>query len=784
MSERPQSAEDALELFLANRRRGDTTDPATFAARHPELGSELESALRALLALESTTRERSPESLPERVGAFRVLREIGRGGMGVVLEAIEEPLGRRVALKLIPQELLSSASARARFRREAELASRLDHSGIATIYGAGVDAERPWIAMRLVEGCTLAQAIAAARESGAPCARIPGASGDARAQVLALAACIARMARALQSAHEQGVVHRDVKPSNIIVAPDGQPVLLDFGLALAEDSEALALTRTGETAGTPAYLAPELVGGERTRPDAQCDVYSLGVTLYECLALRRPFDAPTPAALYRAILSSATPALRSAQQAVSRDLEVVVATAMERDRSRRYRSAAAFAEDLEACVAGRPIAARPVPLSGRVQRWARREPRQAALAALLALATIAAAVLAGTWWQSRAEVRAAERLTNAERFEAELRQGYGDLAVNWHEEADQDFVRALALVPKSPEALAGRAFVRLKQKRDAEALALLADAPATPAFEALRELAAGRQPAVELARVAGRHGDLFIDGMRLMKQVERVPRLERAIARAWAEARFAEAILRSKTSRMLYHVQRAKAAARAGDEAAARSAAAALVVLWPDQGRAQFTAGNALIDLDARAAIPYLERAIELEPAWEAPYQNLGNALIATKEFPGAERALRQAIALNPRDADALNSLGLVLEELHCDDEARGAYVQALVARPMFETLANLAVLDARGPDRALAERELAFALEYDPRENLLRLPLAKLLHARGATAEARSELETVVGLDARNAEAWELLARCAAQLGETDTAAGAAAVHAELASR
>ena len=152
-------------------------------------------------------------------------------------------------------------------------------------------------------------------------------------------------------------MHRDVKPSNIIVGSDGAPVLLDFGLAIATESSTHTLTRTGETAGTPAYLAPENVSGELAHPDAQGDVYALGVTLYECLALRKPFDAPTRVALYRAILAGTPADVRTLNRAVPRDLAVIVATAMERDRGRRYRSAGALADDLEACVAGRPIAA-------------------------------------------------------------------------------------------------------------------------------------------------------------------------------------------------------------------------------------------------------------------------------------------------------------------------------------------------------------------------------------------------------------------------------------------
>jgi len=396
MSARPRSADEAVETFLERRKSGEAIDAAAFAAEHPDLEPDLSQALESLLALESARG-------PERVGAFRIVREIGRGGMGVVLEALEEPLGRRVALKILPPELLASPSARARFRREAELASRLDHSGIATVYGAGVEDDRPWIAMRYVEGRTLARSISEAKSAGESCVRLDLSIARGRALALRVAELAAKLARALHSAHEQGVVHRDIKPSNVIVQPDGSPVLLDFGLAIEEESDGHSLTRTGEAPGTPAYLSPETVAGELARPDAQSDVYALGVLLYECLALRRPYDAPTPAALYRAILDGVAPNLRALNPSVPRDLAVVAATAMERDRSRRYRSALALAEDLEACAAGRPIAARPVPIHGRLMRWARREPRLAAAVAG-AIGIAAAAFL----WVSAAKAKAEE----------------------------------------------------------------------------------------------------------------------------------------------------------------------------------------------------------------------------------------------------------------------------------------------------------------------------------------------------------------------------------------
>ncbi len=777
MNERPESTEEALELFLECRRRGEPAAPAEFVARYPQFGAELRQALDALLALEDATREPLDPGLPERVGSYRILREIGRGGMGVVLEATEEPLGRRVALKVLTQELIANASARARFQREAALAARLDHSGIATVYGAGVEGEHPWIAMRYVEGRTLARRIAEAREAGARCVRLPGAEGE-RGPELHLARRLARVARALQAAHEVGVLHRDVKPSNVVVGEDGEPVLVDFGLAIAEDHDGHSLTRTGETPGTPAYLAPENVSGEHGRHDAQTDVYALGVTLYECLALRRPFDGPTRAALYRAIVAGDAPGLRAANPHVPRDLAVVVATAMERDRARRYRSAAALAADLEACAESRPIAARPLTLPGRVLRWARREPRQALLSASLLVTMLFLAVLGGAWWSSRADVRAAASLSRAKEYEDAIQHGYAEIAIHWLTEADASFERALGVEPGSVEALTGRALVRLKQGRDAEAAAVLADAPRTPAIEAMLALAQGGAPAADLGAewLAGASSiELFLDGMRLQRQTQQSPRSARQALRALALERFAGAVQRSNSARVLYHVQWAFAARDAGDERAMRAAAAALIALWPNHARSTFSAGCALAPVDRQAAIALLERTTELEPQWGAPYQNLGNLFLALEEFPRAEAALRRALECDPRDVHAANSLGVVLFRQDRLDEARAAYARALELQPMFETWANLGLLEESQGNHAEAERALRGALAFAPEQGALRTALARALHGQGRVAEALAEVEQVTRFAPGDPAAWRTLARWRLEAGEFEAALGAA---------
>jgi len=196
---------------------------------------------------------------------------------------------------------------------------------------------------------------------------------------------VERTARALHAAHEAGLVHRDVKPGNIMITPDGSPVVVDFGLVRDEDSDAQTLTRTGELMGTPAYMAPEQVDRDLGREDRRTDVHALGVTLYECLTLERPFESATREQLYRQILKAEPPDPRKRNPRIPVDLKVILQTALEKDRNRRYQTAEAFAEDLRRWREHEPIRAKPIGRVRRVAKWTRRHPAKAVAIAGVAL---------------------------------------------------------------------------------------------------------------------------------------------------------------------------------------------------------------------------------------------------------------------------------------------------------------------------------------------------------------------------------------------------------------
>jgi serine/threonine protein kinase/formylglycine-generating enzyme required for sulfatase activity len=361
----------------------------------------------------------------DHVGPYRLIKELGRGGQGAVHLAEDTRLGRRVALKVLTGVGSLTDANLKRFHREAELASKLDHPAICAVYDFGAFEGVPYIAMRFVEGETLAKRISNAK---APAVQ-PAASEhiaiddtpepptltdtftDSSAGVSTKIATtevvrvMEKAARAIHAAHECGVIHRDLKPGNIMVDATGEPVVLDFGLARDLEGDGVSITKSGDFLGTPAYMSPEQIASGHIHLDRRSDVYSLGVTLYECLTLRRPFDAPTREALYQAILSKEPPDPRRINKAISADLKVVIETALNKDRDRRYVSAEAFANDLRRVLETKPIQAKPISPLGRLTRWAKRNPLVAAMVAAVFLSLSIGIVATATQWLRADELR-------------------------------------------------------------------------------------------------------------------------------------------------------------------------------------------------------------------------------------------------------------------------------------------------------------------------------------------------------------------------------------------
>ncbi|MFO0810020.1 MAG: WD40 repeat domain-containing serine/threonine-protein kinase [Gemmataceae bacterium] len=433
------------EEFLERYRKGERPALKEYADKHPDLADDIRDVFPAMAMMENialadeSLAERAsggcqPPGLLTQIGDYRVLREVGRGGMGVVYEAEQVSLGRHVALKLLPRAMLRDATTRRRFEREAKAAAKLHHTNIVPVFGVGEDDGQPYYVMQFIRGHALddvlaevkrlhtpdapptaaaaadvarslvtgsfgTQAEAAADEPPAapssPSGSTPTLPGqtDRRGRKLTYWQSVARIgaqiADALDYAHRQGILHRDVKPSNLLLDGRGTPWVTDFGLAKSVGDD--NLTHTGDILGTLRYMPPEAFEG---RADARGDVYSLGITLYEMLALQPAYGERDRARLVRQVTTEEPPALATVNPAIPRDLRTIVAKASEKDITHRYQTAGELADDLGRFAADEPIRARTVGPAERVWRWCRRNPLVAGLLATVVGLLVAVAATA------------------------------------------------------------------------------------------------------------------------------------------------------------------------------------------------------------------------------------------------------------------------------------------------------------------------------------------------------------------------------------------------------
>lgn len=466
---------EAVQRYLQQIESGRPPNRAELVILYPDLMETLEPYLDAIEMLQtaapqlrepSASGSRKGEAIPEGfsaepLGDFQLVREIGRGGMGVVYEAIQLSLGRKVAIKVLPFAAALDARQLQRFRNEAQAAAALHHPHIVPVYGVGCERGVHFYVMQLIEGQNLATLISEQRQEpgkfpqtiidslshshsleqspparretpreahhetrrilgGEPTSR-RGSTSSSYARTVA--EIVAQAADALDYAHSLGVVHRDVKPANIIVDQSGVAWVADFGLAQVQSDH--VLTQAGDLLGTLRYMSPEQASGQMTHVDQRSDVYSLGATLYELLTLQPLFAADHRQALLRQILDEKPPALKSAFRSLPRELETITRKALEKVPDERYASAGAMRDDLRRFLNDLPILARPPSLPERLTKWSRRH-RGVVLSGVAALVLTVAGLSVATWMTAsaydRERAKAQEAAQQYERAEQNFRQ--------------------------------------------------------------------------------------------------------------------------------------------------------------------------------------------------------------------------------------------------------------------------------------------------------------------------------------------------------------------------
>jgi tetratricopeptide (TPR) repeat protein len=397
-----------LDDYLVSIENGQPLNAAELAERNPDLADVFQSYLGKLadlygvaIGFQGSTTDHVLENISSgkmKLGDFTLFREIGRGGMGVVYEARQESLARRVAIKLLPMASLVDSQQVARFKNEAHAAGLLNHPNIVPVYSVGSERGLHYYAMQFIDGVSMDDWVQDCSQYGA-WRKIVRWTID--------------VARALHAAHATGVVHRDVKPSNLMLDQNGKIWITDFGLARCQSD--LSLTKSGDLVGTMRYMSPEQARGQHALVDGRTDIYSLAATAYELLSLRPAHDGEDTPAILKMIAEGDVLPIRQIRGDLPRDLETVLGKAMFKGRDGRYETAEAFADDLDRVLAGEPTMARPATIVDRIGRLASKH-RSGVFAAvtvgLLGLVGFATSTAIIATWKQTSDANAARATRN------------------------------------------------------------------------------------------------------------------------------------------------------------------------------------------------------------------------------------------------------------------------------------------------------------------------------------------------------------------------------------
>ena len=780
---------ELLEAYQAGHADGGSVDLEALCREHPHLLDELRLRVHALDLIEQAYHEDRmvPASAPTRLGDYEIRREIGRGGMGVVYEAYQQGMQREVALKVLFPSVTGSKRAIERFQREARAAGRVQHTNLVPVYTMGQIDGAWFYAMELVDGVSLATVLRGMRErapvsegSTAGLSDTPGTQEYGRD----VARLFAGAADALQAAHDEGILHRDVKPSNLILDAKGVLKIIDFGVARIGD-EASDVTTTGELLGTPAYMSPEQARGRPGDVDGRADIYSLGATLYEALTLRPPFQGKSYGEVYEQLVSSEPLPPRQLDPRIARDLETVVLKAIEKDPARRYQSAGELARDLRAFADGAAIGARRVTFVERLWRRAKRHKALTAVTTCLVLALLVAGALG---------LQAREEEDKRRQTQYDLLVQEAAVALSAAEEQQQDagagealFAQAVRLAPERPEAYVGLALMEGRDVEQRLADLAVAEARGLPAAGAARLRAvllheAGRSEEARQAEAGLARAPVPASPLHALALGLRAAQLEdvdRAVAHLTTAvvtsptpslygylARRARAPLLARQGRLREALDDLHATRARGERGADRTLLTA--ALWRrlgEEGKAESLLAESLADDIATMA--------DWHAMLEAMHFMRGRQLDAQGKADAALTALRRAVAVPGSSENTRMLLVKVLLREGHHEEAIAVLEQAMIdwpehgRPPMWRGLVHLELERDDAEARVRAEALARRAMPLQNSGSLAHLVLALAMHRQGRHREALDALLPIANAGRAEfmAVSIAVLAHCA--LGE-----------------
>jgi serine/threonine protein kinase/Tfp pilus assembly protein PilF len=742
----------ALDAYMAAVEAGRPPDPEQLLAEHAAVADRLRACLASLRLVERAAGSLADAAAdggqddaqrPEVLGDFRIIREVGRGGMGVVYEAEQVSLGRRVALKVLPFAATMDPRHLQRFHNEARAAAGLHHTNIVPVYAVGQERGVHYYAMQFIDGHTLAGFIAQQRREGVqqvpttPEAEAAAASATTARRAAQATSAAPRdaayfrqvaewgiqAAEALDCAHQLGVVHRDVKPGNLLVDAAGRLWVTDFGLAQVQSDA--RLTMTGDLVGTLRYMSPEQALAKRVVIDHRTDVYSLGATLYELLTLQPAYSGHDRQELLRQIAFEEPRPLRRINRAIPAELETIILKALEKNPAERYGTAQELADDLRRWLDDRPIQARrPTPLQ-RLRKWCRRHSAFVGAVAAVALIGLLLGSGTGIWWlQKRAAAERevelalqeairfqdkenwADALSAARRAEGLLAGGSVNVALQQRvreRRADLEMAKTLEDIPMQVHDSGGNYVPATLAAAYARAFRDFGiDVEAMDPGEAGQRIRARTIP-LQLAAALEAWGLAVARSERATKAPTTAPSKLLAVARAVdpdpLRNRFRDA-LEGMDPAALKELAASEEAAQLGAASlnrlgsarvavGAHKEAAALLQRAQREYPGNFSINESLAFSLAKMRPPRLEEAVRfftaavaLHPENPGAHINLGIALGHSGDMAGAIEAFKAAIRLSPAYSYAYNNLGSALWGSGDLDGAIQAYKEGVRLRP------------------------------------------------------------------------------------------------------